>query len=118
MHRRYVSTQIDRGSGLPYCGEGNWVRKINQVALLSLMCLSVWTELTNIDIMSDMSNSDTNHNNRNGDGNSNDGERPSPRRLGVHGGRMASICTVEGQRPRPTQEPKVLWRCEVVLQDL
>ena len=94
------------------------VRNINQVALLSLMCLSVWTDLTNLDIKSNMSNSNTNNNNSNSDGNSNDGERPSPRRLGVHGGRMASICTVEGQRPRPTQEPKVLWRCEVVLQDL
>ena len=33
------------------------VRNINQVALLSLMCLSVWTELTNLDIKSNMSNS-------------------------------------------------------------
>ena len=32
--------------------------------------------------------------------------------------RMASICTVEGQHPRPTREPEMLWRCEVVLQDL
>ena len=32
--------------------------------------------------------------------------------------RMASIRTVEGQRPRSMRESTMLWRCEVVLQDL
>ena len=32
--------------------------------------------------------------------------------------RMASICTDEGHRPRSMRESKMLWRCEVVLQDL
>ena len=32
--------------------------------------------------------------------------------------RMASIRTVEGQRPRSMRESKMLWRDEVVLQDL
>ena len=32
--------------------------------------------------------------------------------------RMASICTVGGPRPRSMRESKMLWRYEVVLQDL
>ena len=66
------------------------------------------TDLTNLDIKSNKNNYIIKENNRNSVGNRNDGELPSPGRLDVHGGRMASICTVEGERPRPTQEPKML----------
>ena len=96
--------------GQTYWREGiKVVSHDNLFNLLSQMCSSCCTDLSNLDIEITFSNSNTKNN---------DSELPSPRRLGVHGGRMASICTVEGQRPRPTQEPNVLWRCEVVLQYL
>ena len=73
--------------GMPYWGEGiKVVCHVNQVNLLSQMCSSFCTDLTNLDIKSIISNSNTNNNDSNNDGKSNDSELPSPRRLGVHGG--------------------------------